>query len=140
MRLGMAFGLLTERIAESQRTVKARSREEPNDLYETADLFPEDTGLPMTVWVSPRGRARHAARIKVCRVPGNKMVPSNTVAMRIEPEPGLIKGKLPSQYLEPVTRWIAENRETLLKYWDGEIGTGALIGRLKKLGSSGPNR
>src|SRR5690348_5606048 len=98
MRLGMAFGLLTKRIAKPQRT--ARSHEEASDLYEMANLFPEDTGLPMTVWVSPRGRARHTARMKVCRVPGNKMVPSNTVVMRIEPEPGLVKGKLPSQYLE----------------------------------------
>ena len=136
----MAFGLLTKRIAKSQRTMKARPREEPNDLYEMANLFPEDTGLPVTVRVSPRGHARHAARIEVCRVPGNKMVLSNTAAMRIAPEPGSVKGKLPSKYLEPVTRWIAENSEALLKYWDGEIGTGAsLIGRLKKLGASGPN-
>jgi len=62
------------------------------------------------------------------------MVPSNTAVLRIEPEPRLVEGKLPSKYLEPVAKWIAENREHLLKYWNGQIGTGALIGRLKKLG------
>jgi len=130
----MALGLLTRRIAKPQRIGKARPSRERIDLYEMANLYPEDTGLPVTIWVSPRGHARHGARVKVCRVPGNKMVPSNTAVLRIEPEPRLVEGKLPSKYLEPVAKWIAENREHLLKYWNGQIGTGALIGRLKKLG------
>jgi hypothetical protein len=28
---------------------------ETEDLFEMANLFPATTGLPMTVWVSPRG-------------------------------------------------------------------------------------
>jgi hypothetical protein len=32
---------------------------ETDDLFEMANLFPRTTGLPMTVWVSPRGIARH---------------------------------------------------------------------------------
>src|SRR5580658_7509882 len=74
----MALGFVTDRLAKRQRVVKGPGRSD--DLYEMANLFPEDTGLPVTVWVSPRGRARHAARVKVCRVPGNKMVPTNTAA------------------------------------------------------------
>ena len=27
---------------------------EPEDLFEMANLYPSTTGLPMTVWVSPR--------------------------------------------------------------------------------------
>ncbi len=30
-----------------------------------ANLYPRTTGLPMTVWVGPRGNARHDVRIKV---------------------------------------------------------------------------
>ena len=33
-------------------------------------LPPRTTGLPLTVWVSPRGHARHDARIKVSLTPG----------------------------------------------------------------------
>jgi len=121
----MAIGLLAK---------QARPRgADRDDLFEMANLFPEDTGLPVTVWVSPRGRARHAARIKVSRVAGNRMVPSNTVVVRLEPAPALITGKLAPHYLEPVLRWAAENREVLLQYWNGQIGTGALIGGLKRL-------
>src|ERR1700683_809932 len=75
--MSMALGLLTKQVAKTPSTAKGRS--EPDDLYEMANLFPDDTGLPVTVWVSPRGRARHAARIKVCRTAGNKMVPTNPV-------------------------------------------------------------
>ncbi len=32
-------------------------QEEPEDLFEMANLYPSTTGLPMTAWVSPRGNA-----------------------------------------------------------------------------------
>jgi hypothetical protein len=38
-------------------------------LFEMANLFPGTTGLPMTVWVSPRGNARHDVRVKVNMTP-----------------------------------------------------------------------
>jgi hypothetical protein len=31
---------------------------ETDELFEMANLFPRTTGLPMTVWVSPRENAR----------------------------------------------------------------------------------
>lgn len=127
----MALGLLTKQTARSSKIAKARR--EPEDLYEMANLFPEDTGLPVTVWVSPRGRARLAARIKVCRGPGNRMVPSNTAVVAIEPEPRLVEGRLQAEYLRPVMQWTALNSEALLAYWRGEIGTGALIHRLQRV-------
>lgn len=130
----MAVGLLTKRPAGPARVKHRPANEERGDLYEMANLFPEDTGLPVTVWVSPRGR--HAARIKVCRAPGNRMVPSNTAVLRLEPEPALVEGKLPRRYLEPVVRWASQNRAALLRYWKGEIGTGVLIGSLQKLPSA----
>ena len=37
-----------------------------------ANLSPRMTGLPMTVWVSPRGNARHDVRIKVNTTHGNQ--------------------------------------------------------------------
>jgi len=36
---------------------------EADDLFEMANLYPRETGLPMTIWVSPRGNARHDVRI-----------------------------------------------------------------------------
>lgn len=103
---------------------------ESADLYEMANLYPEDTGLPMTVWVSPRGNARHDARVKVCRVHGNRMVPDDTAVVGLRPEPRLIEGTLRADDLAPVLRWAAANRDVLMDYWEGRIGTGAMVGRL----------
>ncbi|HEY3845964.1 MAG TPA: hypothetical protein VGL95_02480 [Acetobacteraceae bacterium] len=126
----MALGLLTKHAAKSSRVAKARQAQE--HLYQIANLFPEDTGLPVTVWVSPRGRARHAAAIKVCRGLGNRMVPSNAAVVAIEQEPGLVAGRLQAEYLRPVMHWVAFNHDALLPYGNGEIGTGALIHRLQR--------
>jgi hypothetical protein len=126
---------LTKRAVRSERIAKAPKQWD--DLFETAIQLPEDTSLPVTVWVSPRGRARRAAMIKVCRVPGNKMVPSNTAVVGIAPEPALIAGDLPGRHLEPVVLWIGLNQAALLEYWDGKIGTGALVWRLRTVSSSG---
>jgi len=35
---------------------KAVEAEQADELFEMANLFPRTTGLPMTVWVSPRGK------------------------------------------------------------------------------------
>ena len=50
------------------------------DLFEMANLFPHTTGLAMTVWVSPRGNARHDVRVKVNMTHGNQMTVSNTAS------------------------------------------------------------
>jgi len=55
---------------------------ETDDLFETANLFPRTTGLPMTVWVSPRGNARRDVRIKVNMSHGDQMSPANTASGR----------------------------------------------------------
>ncbi len=87
----------------------------------------------MTVWVSPRGRARHAARVKVCHQPGDRMVPSGTVSVRTLPKPTLVDGKLPVADLEKVAAWIGANRKVPLDYWDGSIGTGEMASQLRRI-------
>jgi hypothetical protein len=104
------------------------------DLFEMANLFPRTTGLPMTVWVSPRGRARHDARIKVCLAPGPRMDVTNTAVVGLRPRPRLIKGKLPAHELDLVAQWITLNEAVLLDFWNGAIDTVELGGRLRKLG------
>ena len=37
------------------------------------NLYPARTGLPMTVWAGPRGKTRHATRIKVSMTHGKTM-------------------------------------------------------------------
>ena len=103
------------------------------DLFEMANLYPRTTGLPMTVWVSPRGGARHDARVKVSRSGGERVELEDTAVVAIRPEPALLEGDLGSADLAAVVRWIVLNRDILLAYWDGAADTADLIQRLRRV-------
>lgn len=109
---------------------------EVEDLFEMANLFPRNTGLPMTVWVSPRGNARHAVRIKVNMVHGNQMDPTNTAVVGVRPAPHLIAGRLSPDDQRAVFDWVALNASALVSYRQGEIDTVQLVQALKPLPSA----
>jgi hypothetical protein len=104
-----------------------------DDLFEMANLFPGTTGLPMTVWVSPRGGARHDVRIKVNMTHGNQMSVSNTAVVAVRPTPRLIVGQLDPEDFQAVSDWIVSNTDALVAYWDGQIDTVQLGQALKPL-------
>jgi hypothetical protein len=103
-----------------------------DELFEVANLFPRTTGLPMTIWVSPRGGARHDARVKVSLTPG-KMDIANTAVVGIRPRPRLIQGTLSSGDLAAVQEWITLNEAVLIEFWDEAIDSVELGSRLRKL-------
>jgi hypothetical protein len=102
-------------------------------MFEMANLYPRTTGLPMTVWVSPRGNARHDARVKVSRGAGDRMVLEDAAVVGIRPVPSVIEGELGAAEFAAVARWIELNREVLLDYWNGAADTAELIGRLGRV-------
>ena len=107
------------------------SPEADQDLFEMANLYPRDTGLPMTIWVSPRGHARHDVRIKVCMTPGDRMDADNTATVAVPPQPRVLHGELPPAYEEAVSTWIELNESALVEYWNGAISTVEFVGKLK---------
>ena len=109
---------------------------EAEDLFEMANLFPRTTGLPMTVWVSPRGNARHDVRVKVHMSHGNQMTVANTAVVGIRPSPHVIEGRLASDDERVVFEWVALNADALIAYWDGQIDTVQLGQLLKPLPST----
>jgi hypothetical protein len=121
------------RFRQSKPSTKAAKPRNPVEApFEMANLYPRHTGLPVTVWVSPRGRARHAARVKVCRRPGDRMDPTDLVSVSIRPTPRAIDGDLPPEVMQAVSAWIACNEEALMNYWDGAIDTIELATRLRR--------
>jgi hypothetical protein len=104
-----------------------------DDLYEMTNVYPRTSGLPMTVWISPRGRARHDARVKVCRVPGNRMVPEDTAVVAVRPRPALIEGDLDGEAFSAVARWIELNRDVLIEFWNGEMDGVELGQRVRRV-------
>jgi len=98
-----------------------------------SNLRPKHTGLPMVVWVSHRGRARHDARVKVCRTPGDRIDIDDMAVVGIRPTPALIEGPLDAASLKLVQTWIALNEATLIGYWDGDLDTVEMLQRLQRI-------
>lgn len=102
-----------------------------DDLYEMVNLYRRLTGLPMTIWASPRGRARHAARIKVCLRHGDRMVADETAVVSVWRPPTLLAGRLSAADLAAVTEWMRLNEDALLAFWeDGDVA--AFLPRLRQ--------
>ena len=116
-----------------QPIVKTPRRKVSNDTFEMTNLYPRDTGLPMTVWISPRGRALHDARVKVCMTPGDRMAATNTAVVAIRPEPRLLRGALAPRNFAPVAHWISLNAEALIAYWEGRLSTVDFAVRMQKV-------
>lgn len=103
------------------------------DLFEMANLYPETTGLPMTVWVSPRGNVRHDVRVKANMTHGNQMTIANTAVVGVRPTPRLITGRLSPADLRAVFEWVVLNTDALVAYWNGRIDTARMVQALKRL-------
>jgi hypothetical protein len=117
----------------TSRTLASRQSDE---LFEMANLYPRTTGLPMTVWVSPRGNARHDVRVKVNMVHGNQMTIENTAVVAVRPAPHRVAGHLSSDDERAVFGWIALNAAVLLDYWEGTIDTVQLAQALQPLSAA----
>ena len=110
--------------------------EAPTNLWLMANLRPERTGLPFTVWVSTKdaggNQAPHSARVKVG--PGLRWVESEATSVSILPQPEHKAGPaLRAADFARLARWIAINRDLLLALWESEIDHGDFIERQKPI-------
>ena len=121
------------RTRETADAPLAQAEREVEDLFEMANLYPDTTGLPMTVWVSPRGNARHDVRVKVNVTHGSQMNIANTAVVAVRPAPRVLAGELTPQDAQAVAAWITLNADTLIAYWEGRIDTAKMVQALKAL-------
>ena len=104
-----------------------------DELFEMANLYPRTTGLPMTVWLGPRGNARHDVRVKVNMTHGDQMAIDNTAVVAVRPAAHIVAGRLSTGDQQRVFAWISLNAAAIIAYWDGDIDTAELIQSLKPL-------
>src|SRR5690349_10779228 len=100
------------------------------------NFSPRMTGLPMSIWVSPRGNTRHDARIKVNMIHGRQMSIDNTAVIALRPVPRVVAGRLGPDDRRLVHDGMKLDYEAVLAYWNEEIETDELIERLKRLPST----
>lgn len=112
---------------------RASSVREAEAPYEMVNLAPRMTGLPMTVWASPRGQARHDVRIKVNPTHGRQMVIRDAVSVAVRPAARVVAGALSPADRQAVLEWVALNEGALVDYWEFRIDTDEFLQRLKPL-------
>jgi hypothetical protein len=105
------------------KAVQQVTKDDADELFEMANLFPRTTGLPMTVWVSPRGNARHDVRVKVNMTHGDQMNIGNRAIVAVRPAPHVVAGHLSLDDQRVVFEWISLNTAAIVEYWDGRIDT-----------------
>lgn len=110
-----------------------RITDDSEDIFFMTNLSPRMTGLPMSIWVSPRGNARHDIRIKVNMTHGSRMNFDDTAVVAVRPAPRIVAGRLSTEDRRAVADWIRLNYEAILAYWDDQLDTGQFIERLKVL-------
>jgi hypothetical protein len=121
------------------KVVQQVTQSESDELFEMANLFPRTTGLPMTVWVSPRGNSRHDVRVKVNVTHDDQMNISNMAVVGVRPIPRVIAGHLSPDDQRAVFEWVSLNTAALVAYWDGQIDTVQLGQALRRVSSSQPD-
>jgi hypothetical protein len=114
------------------------AHEEQLDFFLMANLRPATTGLPMVVWISERGLARHDVRVKVSTVHGPRVQYANMATVAVRPAPRLVAGQLSAADLQAVSKWIRLNESALVAHRGCQIDTAELIQRLPPLSPSVP--
>jgi hypothetical protein len=107
--------------------------EEQLDFFLMANLRPATTRLPMVVWVSERGLARHDVQVKVSTVHGPGVQYANMATVAVRPAPWLVAGQLSAADLQGVSEWIRLNEAALVADWDCQIDAAQLIERFRPL-------
>ncbi len=104
---------------------------ESDEAADMVSLRSGRTGVENTIFVSTKGYAQHAARIKIAVDPPHTLnATSKSASMRIA-DYKIIGDYLPPHIVEQAKQFIERNREALISYWDCEIDTAELIKRLK---------
>jgi hypothetical protein len=102
------------------------------DLQEMVSYRKNVTGVSHTIFISPKGNARHAPRIKVAINPPDSIDPrSETVAIGFDGK--VVAGVIEPELLQQARQFIERNRDVLLDYWDYRIDTEELRQRLRPI-------
>jgi hypothetical protein len=106
------------------------SPDDPDEAADMVSLRRQRTGVDSTIFVSTKGYAQHAPRIKIAVDPPHTFnATAKTASMAIHDFS--VTGDLPPHVAEQAKQFIERNRDVLLRYWDYAIDTDEMIAQLK---------
>jgi hypothetical protein len=113
MGLNLHFGQVML-IEEIEKAMQQKILE--SFVVHMANLYPEDTGLPVQIWIGKIG-GHHGPRIKVSNIPG-KSPQLDGFVMSISEEPRVLTPqtcKLKQRDIDDISDWIKLNYDELFK-------------------------
>jgi len=119
---------------EEYQTWRAMTFSAASDYDEDGDMVSftkERTGVDNTIFVSTKGHAQHAARIKIAIDPPDSFNAASTSASMTIHDCRVIGEPIPTEVAEQARKFIERNRDALIDYWEAKIGTEQLIARLR---------
>ena len=102
------------------------------DMFEMANLRNIETGLPMVIWIKPKGNEKHGARIKVQTEHGDKAREGQWVTVTVENEPKLIGKGLHTKDFTLVSDFVKKNQKILLQFWNDTISLSAFLNKITR--------
>jgi hypothetical protein len=132
----MAIAAFPRRNTGMSGDVAGHPADVADELFEMANLFPRTTGLPVTIWVSPSGGARHDALVKVFLTPG-KMDVTNTAVVGLRPRLRLLEGDSSSADFAAVAKWLTVYEAALIEFRNEMIDSVEFGSRLQRPGTDG---
>jgi hypothetical protein len=101
-----------------------------DDFEEMVSYRKNVTGVDHTLFISPKGNARHGPRVKIAIDPPHSLDPRGvTASLRFDGS--VAAGEIAPELLHQTQRFIEQNRQTLLDYWNYRIDTDELRSRLR---------
>jgi hypothetical protein len=104
------------------------------ELQDTASLTPNETGIENTIFVSTKGYAQYAPRIKIAIDPPDSFNAASKSASMALHDFSLSGEHVPTHIARQAERFIALNRAALIDYWECRIATAELIRRIRSVG------
>jgi Domain of unknown function (DUF4160) len=102
------------------------------DLQEMVSYRHNVTGVTNTLFISPRGNARHAPRIKVAVDPPDALSPHGRTASISIADGTVVAGNVDPELLRQVQQFVERNRAVLIDYWEYRIDTDELRNGLRR--------
>jgi len=113
--------------------------EDKSVLMEMSSLRKIDTNLPVNIWIDDIGAERNTPhnlpRIKFQNDKSDNLVSKNTVPISIDINPEILaknfQTKLSKSDLNKIKKFIVDNFDVLMDYWNGKISLTQFICRMK---------
>lgn len=101
------------------------------EVEDMVSLTREETGIQNTIFVSTKGYAQHAARIKIAVDPPDSFSATSKSASMALHDYSISGEHVPAHIAKQAARFIELNRQALLEYWDCKIATVELLRRIR---------